>query len=228
MLIIVLCILCQLINGHDFIFVRLFLFFGWGRFTVMYFQSNPGGITIFGWAVDRTLINTIFFIELSLVLFVLGKTIAFAKWSAAVPLHSWSEKLGSYAPKHSSHVTDVMPALVCMLRPSNSWRLQVTLKHNRHLHSSEAEACGHLLPSVEIRWNRLSYTYDMVIYMLIKIINLALHNLYMSAPSLTASKIFCSGCSRKLEDFASSPCTITNQLSCKLKFIVIVVPFWIY
>ncbi|KAG9446664.1 hypothetical protein H6P81_012792 [Aristolochia fimbriata] len=44
---------------------------------VMYLQSNPGGLTIFGWTVDRTLINTIFFIELSLVLFVLGKTVVF-------------------------------------------------------------------------------------------------------------------------------------------------------
>ncbi|KAJ7957595.1 DUF3537 domain-containing protein [Quillaja saponaria] len=45
---------------------------------VMYLQSNPGGITIFGWTVDRALINTIFFIELSLVTFVLGKTIIFS------------------------------------------------------------------------------------------------------------------------------------------------------
>lgn len=42
---------------------------------VLYLQTNPGGITIFGWTVDRGLINTIFFMELSLVLFVLGKTI---------------------------------------------------------------------------------------------------------------------------------------------------------
>ncbi|KAL7110107.1 hypothetical protein ACP275_05G003600 [Erythranthe tilingii] len=42
---------------------------------VMYLQANPGGITIFGWTVDRSLINTIFFIQLSLVTFVLGKTI---------------------------------------------------------------------------------------------------------------------------------------------------------
>ncbi|KAM7269011.1 hypothetical protein ACFE04_024508 [Oxalis oulophora] len=42
---------------------------------VMYLQGNPGGITIFGWTVDRGLLNTIFFIELSLVTFVLGKTI---------------------------------------------------------------------------------------------------------------------------------------------------------
>ncbi|ERN13650.1 hypothetical protein AMTR_s00049p00104840 [Amborella trichopoda] len=42
---------------------------------VMYLQSNPGGITLFGWTVDRALINTIFVIELTLVLWVLGKTI---------------------------------------------------------------------------------------------------------------------------------------------------------
>ncbi|XP_073282374.1 uncharacterized protein [Primulina huaijiensis] len=42
---------------------------------VTYVQSNTGGFTIFGWMVDRMLINTIFFIELSLVFFVLGKTI---------------------------------------------------------------------------------------------------------------------------------------------------------
>ncbi|CAL5421180.1 unnamed protein product [Camellia sinensis] len=45
---------------------------------MMYLQTNPGGITIFGWTVDRGLINTIFFIQLSLVLFVLGKTIVLA------------------------------------------------------------------------------------------------------------------------------------------------------
>ncbi|XP_027099852.1 uncharacterized protein [Coffea arabica] len=44
---------------------------------VTYLQSNPGGITVFGWTVDRGLINTIFFIQLSLVLFVLGKTVVF-------------------------------------------------------------------------------------------------------------------------------------------------------
>ncbi|XP_044485807.1 uncharacterized protein LOC123211263 isoform X2 [Mangifera indica] len=42
---------------------------------VTYLQSNPGGVTIFGWTIDRVLINTIFFVEMSLVLFVLGKTI---------------------------------------------------------------------------------------------------------------------------------------------------------
>ncbi|KDP30953.1 hypothetical protein JCGZ_11329 [Jatropha curcas] len=42
---------------------------------VTYLQSNPGGFSVFGWRIDRTLINTIFFLEISLVLFVLGKTI---------------------------------------------------------------------------------------------------------------------------------------------------------
>ncbi|KAI3499539.1 hypothetical protein L1887_35342 [Cichorium endivia] len=42
---------------------------------VAYVQSNMGGFTVFGWIIDRMLINTIFFIELSLIFFVLGKTI---------------------------------------------------------------------------------------------------------------------------------------------------------
>ncbi|XP_076901965.1 uncharacterized protein LOC143556564 [Bidens hawaiensis] len=42
---------------------------------VAYVQSNTGGFTVFGWIIDRMLINTIFFIELSLIFFVLGKTI---------------------------------------------------------------------------------------------------------------------------------------------------------
>nr|KYP52962.1 hypothetical protein KK1_025169 [Cajanus cajan] len=42
---------------------------------VMYLQTNQGGITIFGWTVDRSLVNTIFFLELSLVTFVLGQTL---------------------------------------------------------------------------------------------------------------------------------------------------------
>ncbi|CAN0929257.1 hypothetical protein LINGRAHAP2_LOCUS36964 [Linum grandiflorum] len=48
---------------------------------VMYLQNNPGGITIFGWTVDRGLLNTIFFIELTLVTFLLGKTIVFSSVS---------------------------------------------------------------------------------------------------------------------------------------------------
>ncbi|EXC04011.1 hypothetical protein L484_006903 [Morus notabilis] len=45
---------------------------------VTYTLSHRGGATIFGWTVDRALISTIFFVELSLVLFVLGKTITFS------------------------------------------------------------------------------------------------------------------------------------------------------
>ncbi|XP_065636536.1 uncharacterized protein LOC111985908 isoform X3 [Quercus suber] len=45
--------------------------------AVMYMQSNLGGATIFGWTINRPLINTIFFLEFCLVLFVLGKTITF-------------------------------------------------------------------------------------------------------------------------------------------------------
>ena len=48
------------------------------KISVMYLQTNAGGITIFGWTVDRALLNTIFFIELSLITFVLGKTIVFS------------------------------------------------------------------------------------------------------------------------------------------------------
>eukprot|EP00257_Ricinus_communis_P018986 XP_015577835.1 uncharacterized protein LOC8266338 isoform X2 [Ricinus communis] len=44
---------------------------------VAYLQSNPGGFSIFGWMIDRTLINTIFFLEISFVMFVLGKTLTF-------------------------------------------------------------------------------------------------------------------------------------------------------
>ncbi|KAF2314179.1 hypothetical protein GH714_023899 [Hevea brasiliensis] len=44
---------------------------------VTYLQSNPGGFSVFGWRIERTLINTIFFLEISLVLFVLGQTITF-------------------------------------------------------------------------------------------------------------------------------------------------------
>ncbi|KAI8543925.1 hypothetical protein RHMOL_Rhmol08G0255500 [Rhododendron molle] len=42
---------------------------------VTYLQTNPGGFTVFGWTIDRILINTIFFVEFSLFSFVLGKTI---------------------------------------------------------------------------------------------------------------------------------------------------------
>lgn len=44
---------------------------------VTYMQSNLGGLTLYGFTVDRALIGTIFFVELTLALFVLGKTITF-------------------------------------------------------------------------------------------------------------------------------------------------------
>lgn len=42
---------------------------------VMYFQFNHTGISIFGWQVDRALMTTLLFVELSLITWVLGKTI---------------------------------------------------------------------------------------------------------------------------------------------------------
>ncbi|KAJ7963732.1 Protein of unknown function (DUF3537) [Quillaja saponaria] len=44
---------------------------------VTYFENNRAGITVFGFTLDRTTIHTIFGIELSLVLWLLGKTIGF-------------------------------------------------------------------------------------------------------------------------------------------------------
>lgn len=82
----VLVIKCKtLVLFSDYLFAKnyvtwvlMHILFG---YAVLYLQNNPGGITIFGWTVDRALINTIFFIELSLVTFVLGKTIVFTtKW----------------------------------------------------------------------------------------------------------------------------------------------------
>ncbi|OVA20033.1 Protein of unknown function DUF3537 [Macleaya cordata] len=42
---------------------------------VTYFENNRAGITVFGFTLDRTLLHTIFGIELSLVLWLLGKTV---------------------------------------------------------------------------------------------------------------------------------------------------------
>ncbi|KAI3857223.1 hypothetical protein MKX03_015796 [Papaver bracteatum] len=46
---------------------------------VMYLQSNPAGVTLYGWTVDRKLISTVFLGEFSLILFVLGKTLVFSR-----------------------------------------------------------------------------------------------------------------------------------------------------
>ncbi|KAK9268482.1 hypothetical protein L1049_000234 [Liquidambar formosana] len=42
---------------------------------VTYFENNRAGITVYGFMMDRTSIHTVFGIELSLVLWLLGKTI---------------------------------------------------------------------------------------------------------------------------------------------------------
>ncbi|CAN4085327.1 unnamed protein product [Withania somnifera] len=41
---------------------------------VAYVESNPGGFSIYGWRVDRLLINTLFFVEMTLITFLLGMT----------------------------------------------------------------------------------------------------------------------------------------------------------
>ncbi|KAL5729793.1 hypothetical protein ACHQM5_002693 [Ranunculus cassubicifolius] len=47
-----------------------------GELAVMtYFENNRAGITVFGFMLDRTSLHTIFMIELSLVLWLLGKTV---------------------------------------------------------------------------------------------------------------------------------------------------------
>ncbi|XP_060204448.1 uncharacterized protein LOC132632505 isoform X1 [Lycium barbarum] len=46
---------------------------------VSYVQSNPGGFSIFGMMVDRLLITTLFFVEMTLVTFILGMTLTIKK-----------------------------------------------------------------------------------------------------------------------------------------------------
>ncbi|CAA6660086.1 unnamed protein product [Spirodela intermedia] len=57
---------------------------------VMYLQSNNGGITIYGWAVDRGLINTIFCIELHCFFLYLGEhcSLAFTNMSQLLSLYT--------------------------------------------------------------------------------------------------------------------------------------------
>ena len=43
--------------------------------AVTYFENNRAGITVFGFMLDRSSLHTIFGIELSLVLWLLGKTV---------------------------------------------------------------------------------------------------------------------------------------------------------
>ncbi|XP_076933758.1 uncharacterized protein LOC143599762 [Bidens hawaiensis] len=42
---------------------------------VTYFENNPAGITVYGFMLDRTSVHTIVMIEMSLVLWLLGKTV---------------------------------------------------------------------------------------------------------------------------------------------------------
>ncbi|KAM7250929.1 hypothetical protein ACFE04_022812 [Oxalis oulophora] len=45
---------------------------------VIYFENNRAGITLYGFTLDRSTLHTIFGIEMSLVLWLLGKTIGFS------------------------------------------------------------------------------------------------------------------------------------------------------
>lgn len=45
---------------------------------VTYVENNETGITVYGFMLDRTSINTVFAIQLSLALWLLDKTIGFA------------------------------------------------------------------------------------------------------------------------------------------------------
>ena len=43
--------------------------------AVAYLQHNKGGITLFGYALDRGLLHTLFAFEFSLVLWILSKVV---------------------------------------------------------------------------------------------------------------------------------------------------------
>jgi hypothetical protein len=44
-------------------------------FTVTYLWHNSGGITLFGFTLDRGLLHTIFAFEMTLVLWILSKAV---------------------------------------------------------------------------------------------------------------------------------------------------------
>lgn len=92
-----LCHSCRLVSPfcwlHPYVSVIVF--------TVIYLQSNPGGITIFGWTVDRTLLNTIFFLELTLVLFVLSKTIVLPSMWPSI------DGIPKFCPNLCTHIAHV-------------------------------------------------------------------------------------------------------------------------
>ncbi|KAJ3681157.1 hypothetical protein LUZ60_015646 [Juncus effusus] len=55
---------------------------------VLYLLSNPGGITLYGWIIDRVFLNTMLMLELTLILFVLGKTIVIPNQSLVTSIYN--------------------------------------------------------------------------------------------------------------------------------------------
>lgn len=45
------------------------------KYAVTYLQHNSGGITLFGFTLDRGLLHTIFAFEFSLVMWILSKVV---------------------------------------------------------------------------------------------------------------------------------------------------------
>ena len=127
-------------------------------YTVIYLQSNPGGITIFGWAVDRALINTFFFIELTLVLFVLGKTIILAKWpSTCLTVYHDAKSWSQICPNSRFE----LPSNAChdtYWHLSTSVRIYVLQWQSRHIYQPRwgPSLQLSLSPSIKcVRWNPL-------------------------------------------------------------------------
>jgi hypothetical protein len=57
---------------------ELFLITGFVRISVTYLENNRAGITVFGFTLDRSYLHTIFMLEWTLFLWLLGKTIGFS------------------------------------------------------------------------------------------------------------------------------------------------------
>ena len=54
------------------------IFGGFGSLAVTYLENNRAGITVFGFTLDRSYLHTIFMLEWTLFLWLLGKTIGFS------------------------------------------------------------------------------------------------------------------------------------------------------
>lgn len=93
----------------------------------MYLQTNPGGITIFGWIVDRSLVNTIFFLELTLVTFVLSKTIL------------WRHKLHSFDQEKNILVILIENPFKYLLILPHQWYTKLLYTAAMHRGRKEAE-----------------------------------------------------------------------------------------